>query len=85
MQNSSSLHGLFWNIYLNILVICTRLKDSTDLNSLFNYAPYCAHAVGDLHGDLDKAKYALQMAGVLSSDAQDLWIGGQTVCMYLLL
>ncbi|XP_042002338.1 shewanella-like protein phosphatase 1 isoform X1 [Salvia splendens] len=36
-------------------------------------------AVGDLHGDLDKAKHALQMAGVLSSDGQNLWVGGQTV------
>ncbi|EPS74617.1 hypothetical protein M569_00136, partial [Genlisea aurea] len=36
-------------------------------------------AVGDLHGDLTKARYALQMARVLSSDGRDLWIGGQTV------
>ncbi|KAL3850565.1 hypothetical protein ACJIZ3_012447 [Penstemon smallii] len=40
-------------------------------------------AVGDLHGDLDKARYALQMAGVLSSDGQDLWVGGHTVCVCL--
>ncbi|KAI3450285.1 hypothetical protein Pfo_006950 [Paulownia fortunei] len=40
-------------------------------------------AVGDLHGDLDKARYALQMAGVLSSDGQDLWVGGQTVLVQL--
>ncbi|EYU45985.1 hypothetical protein ABFS82_04G084000 [Erythranthe guttata] len=40
-------------------------------------------AVGDLHGDLDKARYALQMAGILSSDGQDLWIGGQTVLVQL--
>ncbi|XP_057789791.1 shewanella-like protein phosphatase 1 isoform X2 [Salvia miltiorrhiza] len=40
-------------------------------------------AVGDLHGDLDKAKYALQMAGVLSSDDQNLWVGGQTVLVQL--
>lgn len=35
--------------------------------------------VGDLHGDLDKAKCALETAGVLSSDGQGLWIGGETV------
>ncbi|KAL3625758.1 Glycosylated integral ER membrane protein [Castilleja foliolosa] len=40
-------------------------------------------AVGDLHGDLDKARYALQMAGVLSSDGQDVWVGGQTVLVQL--
>ncbi|XLU28151.1 hypothetical protein S245_064217, partial [Arachis hypogaea] len=32
----------------------------------------------DLHGDLKQARYALQMAGVLSSDGQDLWTGGET-------
>lgn len=36
--------------------------------------------VGDLHGDLYKARWALNMAGVLSSDGQDLWTGGETVC-----
>ncbi|QHN84286.1 Calcineurin-like metallo-phosphoesterase superfamily protein [Arachis hypogaea] len=35
--------------------------------------------VGDLHGDLKQARYALQMAGVLSSNGQDLWTGGETV------
>ncbi|XP_065049117.1 shewanella-like protein phosphatase 1 isoform X2 [Musa acuminata AAA Group] len=35
--------------------------------------------VGDLHGDLSKTRRALEMAGVLSSDGQDLWIGGETV------
>ncbi|QHN97447.1 Calcineurin-like metallo-phosphoesterase superfamily protein [Arachis hypogaea] len=35
--------------------------------------------VEDLHGDLKQARYALQMAGVLSSDGQDLWTGGETV------
>ncbi|KAL8531219.1 hypothetical protein ACS0TY_008011 [Phlomoides rotata] len=40
-------------------------------------------AVGDLHGDLDKARYALQMADVLSSDGQDLWVGGETVLVQL--
>lgn len=35
--------------------------------------------VGDLHGDLDKARCALEIAGVLSSDGRDLWIGGETV------
>lgn len=46
-------------------------------------ASLCGQTVGDLHGDLDKAKYALQLAGVLSSDEQNLWVGGQTVCMWL--
>ncbi|QHN92184.1 uncharacterized protein DS421_17g581510 [Arachis hypogaea] len=36
-------------------------------------------AVGDLHGDLKQARSALEMAGVLSSDGQDLWTGGETV------
>ncbi|MED6110800.1 Glycosylated integral ER membrane protein [Stylosanthes scabra] len=36
-------------------------------------------AVGDLHGDLKQARCALEMAGVLSSDGQDLWTGGETV------
>ncbi|GAV58671.1 Metallophos domain-containing protein [Cephalotus follicularis] len=40
-------------------------------------------AVGDLHGDLDQARCALEMAGVLSSDGQDLWIGGETVLVQL--
>ncbi|KAJ7959889.1 shewanella-like protein phosphatase 1 [Quillaja saponaria] len=40
-------------------------------------------AVGDLHGDLDQARSALEMAGVLSSDGQDLWIGGETVLIQL--
>nr|GMD69230.1 shewanella-like protein phosphatase 1 [Ipomoea batatas] len=38
-------------------------------------------AVGDLHGDLDKARQAFEMAGVLSSDG--LWIGGETVLVQL--
>lgn len=37
----------------------------------------CEFSVGDLHGDLDKARQAFEMAGVLSSDGQ--WIGGETV------
>ncbi|XLT22676.1 hypothetical protein HN873_053968 [Arachis hypogaea] len=40
---------------------------------------YCRRTVGDLHGDLKQARYALQMAGVLSSNGQDLWTGGETV------
>ncbi|GAB4824315.1 Glycosylated integral ER membrane protein [Ancistrocladus abbreviatus] len=36
-------------------------------------------AVGDLHGDLSKARSALNIAGVLSSDGQDSWTGGETV------
>ncbi|KAK7300883.1 hypothetical protein RJT34_11734 [Clitoria ternatea] len=40
-------------------------------------------AVGDLHGDLKQARYALQLAGVLSSDGRDLWTGGETVLVQL--
>lgn len=40
-------------------------------------------AVGDLHGDLAKARCALETAGVLSSDGQSLWIGGETVLVQL--
>ncbi|KAL4610823.1 hypothetical protein ACB092_08G079700 [Castanea dentata] len=40
-------------------------------------------AVGDLHGDLDQARCALEMAGVLSSDGEDLWTGGETVLIQL--
>lgn len=36
--------------------------------------------VGDLHGDLAKARSALEIAGVLSSDGRDIWTGGETVC-----
>ncbi|XP_023645917.1 shewanella-like protein phosphatase 1 isoform X1 [Capsella rubella] len=36
-------------------------------------------AVGDLHGDLSKARDALQLGGVLSSDGRDQWIGQDTV------
>lgn len=36
-------------------------------------------AVGDLHGDLSKARDALQIAGVLSSDGKDQWVGEDTV------
>lgn len=37
--------------------------------------------VGDLHGDLAKARGALELAGVLSSDGQDTWTGRETVCV----
>ncbi|XP_047161718.1 shewanella-like protein phosphatase 1 [Vigna umbellata] len=40
-------------------------------------------AVGDLHGDIKQARSALEMAGVLSSDGQDLWTGGETVLVQL--
>ncbi|KAK6927147.1 Calcineurin-like phosphoesterase domain, ApaH type [Dillenia turbinata] len=39
-------------------------------------------AVGDLHGDLAQTRLALEMAGILSSDGQDSWIGGETVLPY---
>jgi len=41
-------------------------------------------AVGDLHGDFSQTRSALEIAGVLSSDGQDLWIGGETVKPYLI-
>ncbi|XP_057954254.1 shewanella-like protein phosphatase 1 isoform X4 [Malania oleifera] len=40
-------------------------------------------AVGDLHGDLVQARCALEIAGVLSSDGQDLWTGEETVLIQL--
>ncbi|KAL9247705.1 hypothetical protein vseg_021109 [Gypsophila vaccaria] len=40
-------------------------------------------AVGDLHGDLSKARWALHMAGLLTSDGRDLWTGGDTVVIQL--
>ncbi|KAI8523512.1 hypothetical protein RHMOL_Rhmol13G0079900 [Rhododendron molle] len=40
-------------------------------------------AVGDLHGDLAKARCALEIAGVLSSDGRDMWTGGETVLIQL--
>ncbi|VFQ71792.1 unnamed protein product [Cuscuta campestris] len=40
-------------------------------------------AVGDLHGDIDKARRAFEIAGVMSCDGQDLWIGGETVLVQL--
>lgn len=40
-------------------------------------------AVGDLHGDLAQARCALEMAGVLSSNGQNLWTGGDTVLVQL--
>ncbi|KAL2899251.1 Shewanella-like protein phosphatase 1 [Bienertia sinuspersici] len=39
--------------------------------------------VGDVHGDLSKARWALNLAGVLSSDGRDLWTGGETVLVQL--
>lgn len=45
------------------------------------FMPLCGinYTVGDLHGDLDQTRCALEMAGVLSPDGQDLWTGGETV------
>ncbi|XP_050224909.1 shewanella-like protein phosphatase 1 [Mercurialis annua] len=40
-------------------------------------------AIGDLHGDLDQARRALDLAGVLNYDGDDLWIGGETVLVQL--
>lgn len=42
--------------------------------------PYSSCLVGDLHGDLGKARSAFEMAGILSSEGPDLWTGGNTVC-----
>lgn len=36
-------------------------------------------AIGDLHGDLDQSRRALRLAGLLSSDGQDRWVGGNAV------
>lgn len=40
-------------------------------------------AVGDLHGDLKKTRSALEIAGLISSDGQDSWIGEETVLVQL--
>ncbi|RXH84964.1 hypothetical protein DVH24_041732 [Malus domestica] len=40
-------------------------------------------AVGDLHGDLGQTRCALETAGVLSPDGEDVWIGGETVLIQL--
>ncbi|KAI4383893.1 hypothetical protein MLD38_009683 [Melastoma candidum] len=40
-------------------------------------------AIGDLHGDLDQARRALQLAGVLSSDGLHSWTGNHTVVVQL--
>ncbi|XP_075634066.1 shewanella-like protein phosphatase 1 isoform X2 [Castanea sativa] len=45
--------------------------------------PPPSQPLGDLHGDLDQARCALEMAGVLSSDGEDLWTGGETVLIQL--
>ncbi|KAL4567308.1 hypothetical protein LXL04_022888 [Taraxacum kok-saghyz] len=39
--------------------------------------------IGDLHGDLAKARSALELAGVLSSDGLDTWTGHETVLVQL--
>jgi hypothetical protein len=36
-------------------------------------------AIGDLHGDLERTLWALQLAGVLSNDGLHRWTGGTTV------
>ncbi|CAM6099220.1 unnamed protein product [Calypogeia fissa] len=36
-------------------------------------------AIGDVHGDLPRTEWALQLAGVLSADGLGRWIGGSTV------
>ncbi|KAM1753365.1 hypothetical protein ACFX12_005957 [Malus domestica] len=40
-------------------------------------------AVGDLHGDLGQTRCALETAGVLSPDGEDVWTGGETVLIQL--
>ncbi|XP_048425301.1 shewanella-like protein phosphatase 1 [Pyrus x bretschneideri] len=35
--------------------------------------------VGDLHGDLGQTRCALETAGVLSPDGEDVWTGGETL------
>lgn len=47
--------------------------------------PCCPpHAVGDIHGDLQKALSCLEMAGVLAEDDGHIkWVGGDTVVVQL--
>ncbi|KAJ0792273.1 putative metallo-dependent phosphatase [Helianthus annuus] len=44
---------------------------------------YIVYTFGDLHGDLAKARGALELAGVLSSDGSDVWTGQETVLVQL--
>ncbi len=51
------------------------------------WAPHCycaPHAVGDLHGDWQKAIDAFRMAGVIRvTDDEVMWSGGDTVVVQL--
>jgi len=45
---------------------------------------HCAHTVGDIHGDLQKALACLELAGVLAEDdGQVCWVGGDTTVVQL--
>lgn len=45
----------------------------------------CMSAVGDIHGDIEKAIAALEVAGVLTldDDGRPLWRGADTVAVQL--
>ena len=46
--------------------------------------PAAAAAVGDIHGDLQKALACLEMAGVLAEDEGHIrWVGGDTTVVQL--
>uniref|UniRef100_A0A7I4F7E3 Calcineurin-like phosphoesterase domain-containing protein n=3 Tax=Physcomitrium patens TaxID=3218 RepID=A0A7I4F7E3_PHYPA len=40
-------------------------------------------AIGDLHGDFERAQWALQLAGVMSKDGKHRWTGGTTVLVQI--
>lgn len=45
---------------------------------------FACPAVGDIHGDLQKALACLEMAGVLAEDGGHIkWVGGNTVVVQL--
>jgi hypothetical protein len=83
------------NSQVKVMKICENRLMSCDFNSLIWRCScqvlselvlifitfFFVRVVGDLHGDLKQARSALEMAGVLSSDGQDLWTGGENVCL----
>ena len=63
---------------LDFRVICLDFEYSMRLCLLIRVECFL---VGDLHGDLAQARCALEMAGVLSSNGQNSWTGGDTVTL----
>lgn len=56
-----------------------ELRDGACTKPRIRYpAPERLVAIGDLHGDIDKARRALRLAGVLHERSEE-WVGGETV------